>query len=251
MKRLLVFCLLCLMAVGCTEHAMAPKEGRRSVGVQPEKVRMASGTVQLSKAEQVQNWSAQYANRFNRRPHATLKADAKKISSVSIGKGINKSGLTLAGPVVVGETAYTLDRELTLQATDIKTGKRLWRRQLEEIQGTTAKSIGLTRNQKKLFVVAGNGLVIATDFSGKELWRKKLDALLRSTATVNNGRLFVSSINNELFVLNSHIFQLIALVLNRLPYGKVLPFPEILYPYNRIILFILIHSTTYHTQYQP
>jgi len=191
------------MLCACTEHATAPKEGRRSIGAQPDKIRMATGSIRSSQAETLQNWSALYTNHTNKRPHATLSPDAKKIDSVSIGKGVSKRGLTLAGPVVVQKTIYTLDRNFTLQATDLETGKRLWRRQLADIQGTTSKSIGLTRNGKSLFAVAGNGLVIATDFSGNELWRTDLKALLRSSATVDSGRLFVSSINNELFALST------------------------------------------------
>jgi len=203
MKRFLTCFLLCVMLCACTERATAPREGRRSIGAQPDKIRSATGPVRLSQAEALQNWSALYTNHTNKRPHATLSADAKKIDSVSIGKGVSKKGLTLAGPVVVDKTIYTLDRNFTLQATDLETGKKLWRNELADIQGTTSKSIGLTRYGNTLFAVAGNGLVIATDFSGKELWRTDLKALLRSSATVDSGRLFVSSINNELFVLNT------------------------------------------------
>ena len=203
MKRFFTFFLLCFILCACTEHVTAPLEGRRSIGTQPDQIRSDTGSVKPSRAEPIKKWPSLYATATNKRPHATLSADAKEVYSIPIGKGVSKGGLTLAGPIVVQKIIYTLDRTFSLQATDLETGKRLWRKQLADIQGTTSKSIGLTQAKKTLFAIAGNGLIIATDFSGNELWRKDLKSLLRSSATIENNRLFVSSINNELFVLDT------------------------------------------------
>lgn len=203
MKRFWIVCFLSLMLVGCSNGPEAPKEGRIGIGTQPDKPAVAEGFVKAAAPGDIQNWSAVYANRSNNRPHAILASNPKLVHSISIGKGVSGKGVTLAGPVVVHQTAYTLDSTFTLQATNLKKGERLWRKQLAEITGTTAQSIGLTRNHKNLYAVAGNGLIVVTDFNGKEIWRKNLNALLRSSATVDNGRLFVSSVDNELFVLDA------------------------------------------------
>lgn len=203
MKRFCIAVALAAMMIGCADTGpMAPKEGRISIGVVMAQPVIEEGKLSISKAETIQNWSAFYANERNNRPHVKMVQNPKLTHSVSIGQGISDATLTLAPPVVVGNTIYTLDGDFVLQATGLKSAKSLWRKKLADIQNTSVKSISLTRNRDRLYAVAGNGLIIATDFKGNKIWEKDLKAILRSSATVDNGRLYVSSIDNHFFALD-------------------------------------------------
>ena len=205
MKKFVFFCLISLALASCADKGpVAPKEGRQSVGSVFAEPMLSKNVVKLSPAESVKSWTFAYKNAANNRPHAKVSGDKKLTHTVSIGKGINESNQTLAGPVVWGDVIYTLDSRFNLQATSLKTAKSLWRKSLGDITGTTAKSIGLAVYHKKLYAVAGNGLVVAMDLSGKQLWTRELKVPLRSVPVLDDNRLFLSSIHNELFVLNAN-----------------------------------------------
>ncbi|MBR6412184.1 MAG: PQQ-binding-like beta-propeller repeat protein [Alphaproteobacteria bacterium] len=204
MKKILILCMAALLVTACADNGpVAPKEGRQSVGTVLEEPAKSKNTVKPEQAQSVKTWAFSYKTAANNRPHAKVSGEKKLTHTVSVGKGINDNYQTLAGPVVSGDTVYTLDSHFNLQATDLKTAKALWRKPLATITGTTAKSIGLAVYHKKLYAVAGNGLIIAMDLSGNSLWTRELKAPLRSTPILDNNRLFVSSIHNELFALNA------------------------------------------------
>lgn len=203
MRKLCVAAILAVMLVGCADTGpVAPKEGRISIGNRANRLVVEEDTLSVSPSAVVKNWSALYANERNNRLHVKMVQNPKLTHTVSIGQGVADSALTLAGPVVVGNTIYTLDGDFVLQATDLKSTKSLWRKKVADIQNTSVKSISLTRNRDRLYAVAGNGLIIATDFKGNKIWEKDLKSILRSSATVDNGRLYVSSVDNHFFVLD-------------------------------------------------
>lgn len=203
MKKLCIAAVMAVMLVGCTDTGpVAPREGRISIGNGFHQPIIEEGLLNLSKAKSIKNWSGTFANERNNRPHVKMSKSPKLIHSVPIGQGITNSALTLSGPVVVSNTIYTLDSDFVLQATGLKSRKSLWRKKLADIQNTSVKSISLTRNKDRLYAVAGNGLIVAVDFKGKEIWRKDLNAILRSSVTVDKGLLYVSSVDNHFFVLD-------------------------------------------------
>ena len=162
MKGLCILAVILALLSGCTDTGpVAPKEGRISIGGRLAQPIIESGRVSVSKPETVKNWSTSYANARNNRPHVRMAENMKCTHRVSIGKGKSDSSLTLAGPIIVDNTIYTLDSEFVLQATDLTTAKSMWRKKLADIQGTTTKSIGLSRNRDRLYAVAGNGLIVS------------------------------------------------------------------------------------------
>ena len=205
MKKIVVLGLICLGLVSCADKGpVAPKEGRQSVGTVYAEPDKSKNSVKLDEAQAVKSWIFAYKNAANVKPHAKIKGDKKLTHKVSIGKGMNEEHQTLAGPVVFEDVIYTLDSRFNLQATSLKTAKSLWRKSLGDIMGTTAKSIGLAVYHKKVYAVAGNGVVLAMDLSGKQLWKRELKVPLRSVPVLDENRLFVSSIHNELFALNAN-----------------------------------------------
>lgn len=203
MKRLATILCLSLFLSACSNKGpVAPTEGRQSVvftqEVAPVKTSMR---MNLSKALARQSWPMAYGNAANNRGRVLLSNDLKLTRSVSIGDGVESDAVTIATPVVADGRVYTLDSSFNLQVTDLSTGKQIQRIKLPKVIGTISKSVGLAWDDGRLFAVAGNGLIVSVSEKGDIIWTKELNAPLRSAPIVYKGKLFVSSINNDLFVL--------------------------------------------------
>lgn len=194
-----------LLLVGCAQDGpVAPKEGRKSITMATENLEPATTPMKLSVPKMTEQWPLALQTGGNNRSHTSLNGDirlARPLKSISVGKGTSDSALTLAGPVVVNGTAYTLDGRFGLQATDLTRGRQQAYYRLARDRDTAG--IGLAVHQNKIYAVSADGLVIALDLSGKELWKKDLKTRLRSNPIIGNNRLFLSSAHNELFALNT------------------------------------------------
>jgi outer membrane protein assembly factor BamB len=63
---------------------------------------------------------------------------------------------------------------------------------------------GLAYDQGKIFVSSGRGLIVALDAAtGKEVWRRATTIPFRSAPKVEAGRLYVLSIDSQLYALNA------------------------------------------------
>lgn len=202
MKKIICVCLLLMGVAACTDKVQAPAEGRRSVGVVSETLRPDRGQPALAAGKKVSAWPMRFQNAGNRQPSVRWNGTLKP-KTLSVGRGLSGDRLTMAGPIVLKHRAYTLDSHFQLQATDIATGKRLFRTPLAEITGTVAHSIGLASDGHNLYAVAGDGTIVATDLTGKEQWRMTVKAPLRSAPVVAKGTLFVSAINNRVFAVDT------------------------------------------------
>jgi len=204
MKRLIIVCLSALLLVSCADKGpVAPKEGRQSIVVEPDRLIQTKAKPVLDKAQKTKEWLALNVNAANAKKHIKTDGEIAYQKSVSIGRGVDIKNQTLAGPIVIRDIVYTLDSAFYLQATDLKTGEKLWRKSFIKITGTQAKSIGLASDDKKIYAVAGNGVILATDLVGNADWIRELNTPLRSAPVIDGGKIFVSSLNNELFVLDA------------------------------------------------
>jgi outer membrane protein assembly factor BamB len=96
-----------------------------------------------------------------------------------------------------------MDAEDIVSAFDVKTGDRLWRfdPQPKDADDTTFGG-GLAIAGDRLYVGTGYGQVLALDAAtGKEIWRSTVDAPIHSSPTVADGRVFATTIENQLNVL--------------------------------------------------
>lgn len=204
MKYLLICLCGALLLSGCdSQKYVAPLEGRIAVSVVESKpLAKAKGQPKYRETEKVTEWVSSNANQVNNRPNGAVGSDLKLVHTISVGEGVD-DGLSLPTPVVKKGIIYTLDGQFVLQATDMVKGEPLWKRQLAEITGTSFKSIGLAVAGDRLYAVAGNGVVVATDLKGKEVWQINLKTQLRSEPVVDRGFVFISDINNQLIALDS------------------------------------------------
>ncbi len=122
----------------------------------------------------------------------------QKVWQEKVGSG-QGPGDTRLTPVIDGEIIYAADYKGRLQAINHRTGKTLWRRELDEI---LAGGIGLGQNQ--LLVGSDEGEVIALDQSnGRELWRTQLSGEILSVPVSGEGVVAVNTMDGRLTVLNA------------------------------------------------
>lgn len=123
----------------------------------------------------------------------------------SIGKGSTTKGALTTPPVTDGKTIFTLDAGQTIRASDLSSGSQRWSKKLKGISKRDKAAIGggLAVAGDTLIVASGYGYVAALDAAnGNEKWRRELGAPMTGAPTVDDGRIFVSSNNNEIFALS-------------------------------------------------
>ncbi len=129
-----------------------------------------------------------------------------------VGSGSDRKSALTTPPVASADTIYTIDSRQMIVATDANNGNRRWDLKLEsgsKRDGTGIGSgIGLEGNT--LVVASGFGFVAALDASnGAELWRTPMEAPMTGSPTIKDGRVFVSSNNNEVVALDLATGQLL------------------------------------------
>lgn len=207
MKKYLVLALVAALVSGCAETvSLAPLEGRQPIAPIPggNLTPAQSKTAELGAPTLTENWHFEAAAATNRMPHAAGADIFNRLWARSVGKGTGGSaGMTVASPVVHAEIAYALDAAFCLTATDMKTGGRLWKKQLPVTPKLAVKSIGLAFHRDTLIAVAGDGGVFALSLSGEILWQRDLATPLRAAPIADEGRLFLLSATNRLIALDA------------------------------------------------
>ncbi|NKB45026.1 MAG: PQQ-binding-like beta-propeller repeat protein [Alphaproteobacteria bacterium] len=113
---------------------------------------------------------------------------------------------TLGEPVVAGGRVFVLDAKSYVAAFNASNGTRLWRRELvtkDEDDGHFLGG-GLAYEEGLIFATTGFAEVIALNAqSGRTVWRSKVDSPVRSAPTVSGGRVFVTTVDNQVFTLSA------------------------------------------------
>ncbi len=109
----------------------------------------------------------------------------------------------MAEPVVADGIVYVMDSDAVVSAFDVASGGRIWRfdTTLPEDDSTNVGG-GLAVDQGTLYAVNGLAEVVALDAAkGSVKWRNMFGAPTRSSPTVVEGRLFVTTIEDRLVAL--------------------------------------------------
>ncbi|MGC8534663.1 MAG: PQQ-binding-like beta-propeller repeat protein [Rhizomicrobium sp.] len=139
------------------------------------------------------------------------------------GKGSDSDSRLTAPPIVTGGRIFVLDSANHVYAFNATTGRRLWKRSVaprgeqsllselsfgligsdSRVDPTKGYGGGLGSDNGKIFVSTGFGDVLALDpASGRTLWRAHIGTPFVNAPVGNGGRVFVSSVDNHLHVLN-------------------------------------------------
>ena len=132
-------------------------------------------------------------------------AGLRQIWRVDIGSGSSDQIPLNTQPVVVDGRIFTIDAEASLRAFNVEDGHLLWKADLhkeDEDDSVIAGGIGFADNA--LYVTNGYNEVMALNpETGEMIWRKDITAPSRAAPSVLNGRVFVSTLDNKLVVLDA------------------------------------------------
>ena len=124
---------------------------------------------------------------------------------ISIGEGNNKEKLLMSQPIVAQNVIFTMDTETVVKAFNLSTGDQIWTKAITpSYEKDNHINGGLAFENGKIFATTGFGHIVALDaFSGKFLWRLNTGASIRTAPTVRDNRVFVLTITNKLFAIDS------------------------------------------------
>ena len=191
------------------ELAEAEKAGRitmvltdNAVEANPE---LATQTITLPPAQTLESWTQAGANAEKVVGHIKAAESLSIAWRNNVGDGSSKKSALSTPPVASSTTIFTLDASQQVVATDLATGRTLWREKLKGLSKRDKSALGggLAVDGDTLIVASGFGYVTALDAStGAEKWKNPMNAPMTGAPTIKDGRIFVESNNNEIFALS-------------------------------------------------
>jgi outer membrane protein assembly factor BamB len=144
--------------------------------------------------------------------------DLDKVWSRGIGEGQNK-GFSSLTPALDGDAIYAVDYEGLVVAINSQTGKKLWKRTVNESKEglwSQLKSFFYSDDPNRQIVggiAAENGLLLVATYAGEvmalsketgdELWRKQLPGEVVSAPRTNGNVVAAQTVNGKLFALDA------------------------------------------------
>ncbi len=166
---------------------------------------IANLEVVLPPARENAAWAQPGGNAAHRMGHLALGKADDALWSISIGAGADSDTALMAPPVVDSGRIFTIATDGVLRAFEAATGQAVWAAETalpdeeELIYGGSISTGG-----GAVYVGTGYGAVIAFDQgSGALLWRTTVSAPVRSAPTHDNGRLFLTTIDNQAVALSA------------------------------------------------
>jgi outer membrane protein assembly factor BamB len=164
--------------------------------------------VNLPRPVNNENWAQAGGDASHVMGHLAAKGDLSPAWEESIGSGASEELRLLATPIVADGRVYTIDTSSQVMAFNAASGEEIWQINItpksddwfafgsEESMGG-----GLAYENGRVFITTGFAQLIAIDAKdGSEIWRVSLPGPMRAPPTVQEGRVFVITIDNQLFV---------------------------------------------------
>lgn len=166
---------------------------------------LATQTITLPPAQVMTSWPQAGANSSKQVGHVAAAANMQVAWRANIGSGSNQKAALSTVPVASETVVYTLDSSQTVVATDLNSGGRIWSQRLDGLtrRDKIGSGGGLAIDGNTLVVASGYGFMTALDASnGAQLWRREMNSPMTGAPTIQNGRIFVSSNNNEVYAMD-------------------------------------------------
>lgn len=152
------------------------------------------------------DWAQPGGTPNNALQHVALGPQLTRAWSADAGRGSSSQGRLTSSPIVSAGRIFVLDTKATLRAFEAGSGRRLWAKSLapdneEEDEGFGG---GVASDGRRVFATTAFGNIMAMEAgSGELIWGKRIDGPFRAAPTVANGKVYVTSINNEVFCLSA------------------------------------------------
>lgn len=191
------------------ELAAEEKAGRITMVLNDERIAPSTTltgiAVEIPEAKAVAAWT-EAGGSPAKAPGHVIAAPALDIAwRRSVGKGSSTKSALTTPPVTSETTIFTLDANQMVRASRIDTGSEIWSERLKGVSKRDKSAIGggLAVSGDLLVVASGYGYVVALDAAtGAQKWRRDLGAPMTGSPTIDDGRIFVTSNNNEVYAIN-------------------------------------------------
>ncbi|MCW2237106.1 PQQ-like beta-propeller repeat protein [Azospirillum canadense] len=137
--------------------------------------------------------------------HLALSANPAEAWRGDIGSGSSSSRMLLSTPVVADGKIFAMDADSHVAALDEKGGRQLWRVDTKpENERGGASGGGVAYADGRVFAATGFAEVLALDpANGNVIWRKRVPGPVRGAPTVDGGRVYVLTLDNQLAALSA------------------------------------------------
>lgn len=176
--------------------------GDEALTADPE---LAALPIVLPVAESLTEWP-EAGSRPSKVVGHVLAGEALQIDwSRNVGAGSSRTSALTAAPVANANHIYVLDAEQRVHALDLQTGSPVWEHRIRSSNERDRVSIGggIAIAGEKLIVSSGFGSVTALDAeTGDVIWTRVTEAPMTGSPTIKDGRIFVTSNNNEVLAMS-------------------------------------------------
>jgi outer membrane protein assembly factor BamB len=150
-----------------------------------------------------ESWAQRGGNARHYLEHVALALTLERRWSADLGRGNSKTSRIAAPPVVDGGRLFAADADARVQAFDLQTGRRLWRRDFE-IESDRELGAGLAASGGGVFVATARGEVAALDAAtGEIVWSQLLNAPVRAAPTLAGRFVVVLTADNQTYGLDA------------------------------------------------
>lgn len=215
-----IIALCCIGMSGCSllsgdrdqreAEAAAEKEGRITMvlgddQLEPDPALVSEMITLPPTRELTEGWPQAGSRASKAIGHINAAVDFDIAWRANVGTGSDRRSALSTPPVASADTIYTIDSRQVVTATDAANGNRRWSQKLESSnrRDGTGFGAGIGLEGDRLVVASGFGFVAAMDANtGAEIWRTETEAPMTGAPTIKDGRIFVSSNNNEVLALS-------------------------------------------------
>ena len=165
---------------------------------------LATETIELPDAEIVESWPQAGARASKVTGHVTAGGAFQVDWRSDAGRGSDRRSALTSPPVASETTIFVIDSVQTVRAFDVETGGQRWSQRLTSGNDRDRVGIGggIAYHDGRVYVASGFSLIAALDAdTGAEIWRRNMDAPMTGSPTIRDGRMFVTSNNNEVFAV--------------------------------------------------
>lgn len=212
-QKIALSAMLCLALTACTSaKKKAADEADRAQRVPliaadvdlEADVNYATMSVYLPAASDDTTWTQSGAN-SQKNPGNRVGATEFEVAwKKGVANGSSRTKRLISSPVATEDAIYILDSDQKVHALNLK-GSSIWQTKLEPPRKRDKIAVGggLGVAGDKIIVTSGFGYVVALDkASGRQLWKRETQAPITGSPTVEGNYAYITSSNNEIFVLN-------------------------------------------------
>ncbi|MFN3232630.1 MAG: PQQ-binding-like beta-propeller repeat protein [Alphaproteobacteria bacterium] len=199
-----------LAACGGDEDEEIVLEGQRIAVVQLEDQilvdpEMRDVAVRLPQPHTNSSWPQAGGYAHHAMHHLALGATPRVVWRSDIA-GSTKNRKLLSTPVVASGLVFVKGAAWEVFALDESSGRRVWQVDLRrgDEKRDSHSGGGVAYHNGRLYVTSGSGLAAALDArTGNEIWRAEFDAGLRGAPTVDDGQVYITTMDNQLIALRA------------------------------------------------